>query len=302
MSRYYPGVQSFIVVFYNHTGSSWLIETIGSSPSVFIPAYEPLEKGVWKTAPKDKIPWLSNAFGGPAGSGEKALDEWLDGLAEAPQFEQNREKRTIFLKESRPNFRSVGFKVGTAAVRNPPEILECLHELGTKIVLLQRADRAKHALSLYRSNVEKKDQFQRKGEQPPSEVDLEQFDFWLYKARVMHQTSEDLQAQAKALFARKSLMTLNYEDFVTDQGKDRTIERLTRFLEIDAPQLGASKFQKATPDRIKDAVVNYDELAAHLRYTEYSIDARPPLWRRGMRRAIRALPRRTSESVADDTS
>ena len=294
-------MQSFIVAFYNHTGSSWLIESIGRSPSVFIPAFEPLERWGWELTPEDKIPWLVNAFGGPAGSDEEALDEWLEGLSEAPQFDQDREGRTIYLKERRPNFRSVGFKMGNAAIRNPPEILECLPDLGTKIILLQRADRVKHALSLYRSNVERKSQFERKGELPPSEVDLEQFDFWLWKARVMHEASEELRTHAEALFARDSLMSLNYEDFVTDEGKDRTIERLTRFLEIDVPELGLSMFHKATPDNLKDAVVNYEELASHLRYTEYSIDV-PYTWlRRGMRRALRALPRRASESVKGST-
>jgi hypothetical protein len=291
MSSYYPGVQSFIVVFYNHTGSSWLIETIGSSPSVFIPAFEPLERWAWKTAPENKIAWLRSAFGGPTGSDELALDQWLKELAQAPQFEEGREKRTRYLKKHRPNFRSVGFKMSSAALHNPPEVLESLPGLGTKLILLQRANRVKHALSLYRSNVEKKSQFEYKGERPPSQVDMEQFDFWLYKARIMHETSEKLRANAEVVFARDSLMTLNYEDFVTNREKGRTIKRLTAFLEIDQPQLGASKFQKATPDKIKDAVVNYYELAHHLKRSKYSRDLSDSWWGKSWRQVARSMPR-----------
>ena len=296
MSGYYPGVQSFIVVFYNHTGSSWLMETIGSSPSVFIPAFEPLERWAWKTTPENKIAWLRNAFGGPAGPDEKSLDEWLERLAQAPPFEQVQDKRTRYLKRHRPNFRSVGFKMSSAALHNPPDVLESLPELGTKLILLQRANRVKHALSLYRSNVEKKSQFERKGERPPSQVDMEQFDFWLYKARVMHETFEELRANAEAVFARDSLMTLNYEDFVSNREKRRTIERLTAFLEIDQPQLGASKFQKATPDKIKNAVVNYSELAHHLKRSEYSQDLSDSWWGKSLRRIARSMPR-SSEPI-----
>ncbi len=296
MSRYYPGVQSFIVVFYNHTGSSWLIEKIGSSPSVFIPAFEPLERWAWKTTPENKIAWLRSAFGGPAGSDELALDEWLKELAQAPQFEKGREKRTRYLKKHRPDFGYVGFKMSSAALHNPPEVLESLPALGTKLIFLQRANRVKHALSLYRSNVEGKNQFERKGERPPSQVDMEQFDFWLYKARIMHETSEELRANAEAVFARDSLMTLNYEDFVTDHGKDRTIKRLTAFLEIDQLQLGASTFQKATPDKIKDAVVNYNELADHLKRSKYSRDLSDSWWGKSLRQVARSMPRSSQPS------
>jgi hypothetical protein len=106
----------------------------------------------------------------------------------------------------------------------------------------------------------------------------------------MHETSEELLANAEAVFARDSLMTLNYEDFVTNHGKDRTINRLTAFLEIDQLQLGASTFQKATPDKIKNAVVNYNELAHHLKRSEYSEDLSDSWWGKSWRRAARSMP------------
>ncbi|HKZ25504.1 MAG TPA: hypothetical protein VJ398_06905 [Acidimicrobiia bacterium] len=35
---------SFVVVYYGNTGSTWLVETLSTSPEVLVPAFEPLEQ------------------------------------------------------------------------------------------------------------------------------------------------------------------------------------------------------------------------------------------------------------------
>lgn len=42
-------METFLLVYYGNTGSSWLIQALGSAPAVFVPGFEPLEKGPGKS-------------------------------------------------------------------------------------------------------------------------------------------------------------------------------------------------------------------------------------------------------------
>ena len=126
----------FAVVYYGNTGSSWLVQTLGSAPGVVIPAFEPLESWAWKAGSDEKLVWLRNAFTPPEEREGAAFDAWLEGLAVSPQFEKLHTK----------DFSTVGLKMTGGAISDTSGLLGLLRELATKVVLLQRRNRVKHAV------------------------------------------------------------------------------------------------------------------------------------------------------------
>ena len=56
-----------------------------------------------------------------------------------------------------------------------------------------------------------------------------------------------------------SVLPVRYEELLTDQ--EKTLQRITDFLGVDSEIKLQSDFKKATPDKISQAVSNYDDLA-----------------------------------------
>jgi hypothetical protein len=61
-----------------------------------------------------------------------------------------------------------------------------------------------------------------------------------------------------------NIFDVAYEDFVTEEGKEDTIEKLGAFLDIEVAAKKFSVYKKATPDDLRSAVRNYNRL--RLRY------------------------------------
>lgn len=237
------------------------METIGGVPSVLVPAFEPLETWAWRVSDDEKLAWLQNAFSPPAVLEGPAFDAWVGGLAMSPQF------RELLRSE----FRIVGFKMNPTAFEDTKPLLVLLGKLSTKLVILTRTNRIKHALSLYRYFEEEKSQFDREGVRPPSDVKLRRFDRWVRRSLAMDDGMQDFAEAALVALGADSVMPVAYEEFATEEGKAVVIDRLTAFLDIDPDEIIPGGFEKATPDDLRAAVLNYDRLKARYRSTPLAI-------------------------------
>lgn len=254
-------VGSFAVVYYGNTGSSWLVQTLGSSPGVLIPAFEPLESWAWKAGADEKLAWLRAAFSPPFEGEGPAREAWIAELSRSPQFQ----------KLPRDNFSTVGLKMSWSAVPDTGALLNLLGEKGTRLVFLERSNRIKHALSLYRYHEEKKSQFELAGVRPPSKVDFKRFEHWVQDSIRLHAELEAFRDRALEALGPDVLTTVEYEDFVSPEGKVAVIDRLAGFLEIEPPSLNASHFEKSTPDDLRSAIVNYERLRRRYRRTTLAV-------------------------------
>jgi hypothetical protein len=252
---------SFLVVYYGNTGSSWLIETLGSVASVVIPAFEPLEWWAWQAGSEEKLAWLRHAFSPPAERTGSPFEAWLEGLEVAPGFEQ------LYGRD----FSLVGLKMTCGAISDTAALLDLLRERATKLVILQRRNRIKHALSLYRYHEEQKSQFERAGVRPPTRLKRRRFDYWVQDSIRLHDDSEAFKNQAETALGTSAVVTVQYEEFVDAEGKVEVIDRLSSFLEIEPPALDTGGFEKATPDDLRSAVVNYAQLQRWYRGTPQAI-------------------------------
>ena len=124
---------------------------------------------------------------------------------------------------------------------------------------------------MYRYHEESKSQFELAGVRPPSRVRWKRFDYWLQDSIRLHTDSEVFKSQALSTLGPAAITTVQYEEFVGAEGKAEVIDRLARFLEVEPPSLDSSHFQKATPDDLRSAVLNYERLRRRYRRTPLAV-------------------------------
>ena len=253
-------MKSFLLIYYGNTGSSWLIGTLGSAPAAFIPGFEPLEKWAWEVSDAERLEWMRLVFGGPQERSGPSYEAWVDRLGENPHFGAPR----------RPDFSVVGFKMHAHTIDDRQAMLRLLRDAGSRVIVLERHNRIKHALSLYRYHEESKSQFDRQGVRPPSRVDLDVFQRWVKESVALHRQSEVFWSDAKGVLGSDALARVFYEDFIDEPGKVKTMERLAPFVGIEGFSYEASPFKKATADSLEEAVVNFSELSARYAGTEFA--------------------------------
>lgn len=253
-------MRSFILAYYGNTGSSWLIQMLGSAPNVHVPAFEPVEPWAWKVDEEARLRWIRNAFTPPPERSGAAFDAWVEGLAASPQFD----------KLLKTEFDTIGFKMTSDAFSDEEPFLDMCRELGTKLVFLHRNNRIKHALSLYRYHEEEKSQFHEGGVKPPSKVRLRTFDHWVERSAFMHDKHMGFRADAAGYLGGDQVMEVAYEDFVDSEGKKATLTTIGAFLDLDPDGFQGAIFEKATPDDLSTAVVNYGKLKRHYRKSDYA--------------------------------
>ena len=252
-------MRSFLLVFYRNTGSSWLIQIIGSDPRVFVPGFEPLDKWAWKVADAERLEWMRGVFSPPEDRSGPAYDIWLDESATNPQFSAPRN----------PEFSMAGFKMRADSIEDHPALLKLLLDSESRVIVLERRNRIKHALSVYRHREEGKSQFDNGGVLPPSKLDLDLFHAYVEESVALHSQSEVFWDHALEMLGPEAVARVQYEDFINVGGKDATMERLGGFLDLPGYTYNGSAFQKATPDNLASAVVNFDELVERYIGTEF---------------------------------
>ncbi|MGI9666703.1 MAG: sulfotransferase [Acidimicrobiia bacterium] len=270
-------MNSFVCLYYPGSGSSWLLVMLGSVPSVWVPGYEPIESWHWEAEQSEKRVWLQSLIqGSPGGAGEND-EAWLSRLRASPQATE----------PVRTGFTTVGIKMTPDAIIDHDWLVDVLDDADTDLVFLVRNNRLKHALSLYRSYEEQKNQFQFEGIMPATEIDLPVFDTWLETARGWHERSMTLRDRCMEQLGGDRVLTVAYEDFADDAGKPGVIRASCDFLGLDpsrpieAAELAASGgepfgpdgyYRKATSDRVSDAVSNYADLRDHYHGSDIEAD------------------------------
>ncbi|MBT8215361.1 MAG: hypothetical protein KJO17_00770, partial [Acidimicrobiia bacterium] len=87
-------MRSFLLVFYGNTGSSWLIQMLGSPTTVFIPGFEPLERwssvgersSGWDVTDSERLGWMRTVFAPPEDRKGPAFGAWLEEAGKNPHF------------------------------------------------------------------------------------------------------------------------------------------------------------------------------------------------------------------------
>lgn len=248
-------MSGFVCIYYGNTGSSWLLNTLGTSPQIMVPGFEPVEGWAWKAPIEERVEWMSTALNPPPERSGPVFEKWIAALRESPQVKELSDK---------PTFEQVGFKMNDLAVFAIDAVVDVLEGAEARAIVLSRENRIKHALSLYRYHEESKSQFGGKGYRPPSKVDLKLFDKWVQESVRLHTRSLDAKEKLLDRLRPDRVAELSYEEFTTEEGKRRTIDRLTDFLGVEPMELKEGPFVKATPDDLRSAVVNYNIL--RLRY------------------------------------
>ncbi len=254
-------MSGFICLYYGNTGSSWLVETLSTSPRVFVPGFEPLERWAWKGSDREKADWARTALTPPAATSSRAaIAEWHEALQESPQVKPDHFKL---------GFDMTGWKMAWAAIDDPLSVLGVMAETGAKAIVLSRENRVKHALSLYRYHEEGKSQFQGTGERPPSRVEKDALQRWLKESQRLHDEGSSFGNRCRETLGSDNVLSITYEEFVTAEGKTSTIERMCHFLGIDPAGIRLSRFEKATPDALSSALENFEELRKSYRFSRY---------------------------------
>lgn len=251
----------FVCFYYGNTGSSWLVETLGTSPEVLVPGFEPLERWGFDVPDDQKFAWIRNAYTPPDADDAERWDAWVAGLREAPSAAK---------VDPVLGFTSVGFKMTFWAVDDREALVDTVAALPVKAILLTRENRIKHALSMYRYREEDKSQFNRKGHRPPSEVSYPKFHFWLRESVRAQEQALEFEQLVRSRFGDDRVTNVTYEQFVTSDGKRETIDRMAGFLELDRSRISDGSFEKATPDDLRSALVNYRGLRRRYRNTEFA--------------------------------
>ena len=122
----------FVCIYYGNTGSSWLLEALGSSPDVLVPGFEPLENWAWKADDEAKLEWLETAMSPPQARSGSEYEAWVSALQASPQVSGDLVK---------PSFTRVGFKMKDLAAFEPEAVADVLQRTGSKVILLTRQNR-----------------------------------------------------------------------------------------------------------------------------------------------------------------
>ncbi len=241
----------FVCIYYGNTGSSWLLNTLGTSPQLMVPGFEPVEGWAWKAPAEERVEWVRTALSPPMERSGPVYDAWIEGLRASPQVHELSDK---------PTFEQVGFKMNDLAVFAIEAVADALKEAKAKVIVLTRDNRIKHALSLYRYHEEGKSQFGGKGVRPASKVELKAFDRWVQESVRLHTRLMEAREILIGRLGPQHVADLSYEEFASEEGKRQVIDRLTDFLDIARMELVEGPFTKATPDDLRSAVVNYQTL------------------------------------------
>jgi LPS sulfotransferase NodH len=231
------GVSRFVLLFEGRSGSTYLIEALASHPGILAEkeCFAILVKNIEDkdgTTPEDQVRWA----------------------------------REFYSTERCAGYGAVGFKTKWKDILRPDDFRDFLRERGMRVIVLQRRNRIKLLVSLFRAvRLEEEtgewNLYDERRRQAPIKIDLTEFDKYLGESEARHLEMRDYVATLDV-----PLLELSYEDILDDD--QATFDRVCRFLEVPARPL-AGKTRKHTSDDLRDAVANFDELKARFVGTRY---------------------------------
>jgi hypothetical protein len=250
----------FVCIYYGNTGSSWLMSALSESPQIHVPGFEPIETWAWDAPVAERLAWLAKMLSPPVERSGDEYRRWLAALRASPQVTKD---------PVDPGFTLTGIKMTDLPATDTAAVLDVLEETGSKVIHLTRANRLKHALSLYRYHDEDKSQFHGKDDYSPTKVEFRRFRDWLEESERLHQQGVRIGEQCAYVLGADRVFELAYEEFTDAAGKRQVLDRLATFLGIPA-EFGSGEYAKATPDSLSEAISNYGVFRLRHRFTRYS--------------------------------
>jgi hypothetical protein len=165
--------------------------------------------------------------------------------------------RGFFMRERPATVAAAGFKTKLQDVLDKDRFADLLREVGARAVLLQRRNTVKAVVSWFRSELVNEatgDWNVYRPEQRPPPVELDPAEF---AARLARYEKARSALQEYALALERPALLLYYEDLLIDPSG--TLDAACGFLGVrPAPVRGNAV--KATPDDLRAAVSNFEEL------------------------------------------
>lgn len=238
-------------------GSTWLTSLLDSHPAVKCRAEEfSLENGQGTTDPSQRIRRIGKFFDDPARIN--------------PTTEQTLHRLTMMFDRQGD---ACGFKFKYAnQVQSYPEIMNALREMKSdlKVIHLTRANHLKRAIS--RQNLVRRLEGSSRVETLDSEPDenrkkklVVDIPFLLSFLKRQKRQFDRLELIVSEF---PNVLNVEYEELVDNH--DVVVRSLLQFLDVDEEVLLKTNIVKATPDRLQDIVVNYDEMLAALHASPYA--------------------------------
>lgn len=250
----------FLIWFTGRTGSTFLCDLLDSHPQISCRKEQFCEV---KIEAKTQFPKNARTFTNKAGTFARRLFADQE-IVDDPNTDQTSEYLASILNSGLP---ACGFKLkfpNQSFVY--PEVVQALKAIsGLKVIELVRENVLKQAVSL--RNVKRiQDLGVSKSSNAVEEVNLEplELDVELTIKHAMYflRSREDF-FDFSRMFA--NVLPIRYEQML--ENRDKTIRTILEFLEVDRTVQLCSEFKKATPDRLAEAVSNYDELATAVQGT-----------------------------------
>lgn len=176
----------------------------------------------------------------------------------------------VLARCSNANARAYGCKILSYQVlrvqrlANRGQFLRQLHELGFKIIYLKRENLVQHAISNIRAQAygyHKKTSDRSRPE--PLQLKMDELMYWLQGGELLERfETEALQGLPH--------LPLTYERNLADESRQQaTVGAVCDFLGL-SPELAACDLRKVSPEKLRDSVANYEELAQRLTGTPYA--------------------------------
>lgn len=249
-----------VCIYYGNTGSSWLLAALSGSPAMYVPGFEPIEGWAWDVSAAERLDWLETMLSPPDERTGPVFEAWVESLLRSPQVKNG---------PGRTGWTYTALKMNDLAASETDSVIDIVDRTGSKVIHLARANRIKHALSMYRYHDEQKSQFHLQDEYPPTKVDFRRFNDWLRESQRLHDQGMAILDKCEAQLGADRVFRLTYEEFTDDEGKSRTLQRLADFIGIP-PDFGDGHYAKATPDSLRAAISNYPTFALRYRFTRWS--------------------------------
>ena len=251
----------FFIWFTGRTGSTFLCDLLNSHPQIFCAKEQFCEVKIL-----DGVEFSESARTYSSQSGTFGRRLFADGTTiDDPSDEQTLDYLGSIFSQSR---KACGFKLKFPMQSMVyPEVVTRLRETeGLKVIELLRENVLKQAISLRnvdrikQMGVSKSSNAVQPIELEPLNVDvkmtIQHANYFLRSREAFHQFTGEF----------SEILPVSYEQILYSQGK--TLKSILDFLGVDeAPELH-SMFNKTTPDKIADAISNYDELKSGVQGTE----------------------------------
>jgi hypothetical protein len=161
---------------------------------------------------------------------------------------------------------AVGFKTKLSVVKDPEELANLLRVLGARIIVMQRRNSIKHAVSWFNAHrihdaTGYWNLYNEENRLPLATIDVAEFDRWLKQVEI---EKHELESYAKSM--QLPTLYLYYENLLVDQRE--TLEQVFSFLGVRSEPVQSGTC-KNTSDDLREAVSNFDELRSRYVGTPY---------------------------------